>query len=432
MHLRMIHSLLLARRVPAVPYTRITTHARFNSGGSGGGGGGNVNFISEFMKSINRQIEEHPTFQKDVKLLNEKSTEVAESDTMKRAKEAVTATGKGASAVKDTVAFAATKVGEGVGAVLESTPVRVTAKVVGKVGETVAKAAEPILETKAAKTVASGINSIQNDLASKSPSAQYIEYQSPEQRQKMLEQRRKTQPRIVPVAANPEAGAAVVMAEETKWQKGWRDFYESNPLAQNLTRIGKSIEESENPTVERARDVMYRVGKWFDETEEAKCIRAFRMVDPTFRRDEFLAEAAQFVIPEILEGNLKGNLVPIKKWCNEKVFAEISASVGQQRVANLVSDCKLLDLSQVDIQKMMFLNEDKTLPVIILSFSTQEILLFRDKKSKEIKLGAEDMIDRARYVIAMTKDQCLAPDIPIDPETLGWRVISWSRAGGKF
>ncbi|KAI8609006.1 hypothetical protein BC830DRAFT_1071378, partial [Chytriomyces sp. MP71] len=379
-----------------------------------------------FIKSVNRQVAEHPTFQSDVKLLGDKSAEVAESDAMKRAKDAASAGAKGASAVKDGV------VGEGVGAVLESAPVKATAKVVGKVGETVAKAAEPILETKAAKTVASGISSIQSDLASGAPSHRYVEYQSPEVRAKLLAARRATQSISKPVAANAEAGGAVVVAQETKWAKGWREFYESNPLAQNLTRIGKSIEESENPAVERARDVMYRVGKWFDETEEAKCIRAFRMVDPSFRKDEFLAEATQFVIPEILEGNLKGNLVPIKKWCNEKVFAEISASVGQQRVANLVSDCKLLDLANVDIQKMVFLNEDKTLPVIIISFSTQEVLLFREKKTKEIKLGAEDMIDSARYVIAMTKDQCLSPDIPVDPETLGWRVISWSRAGSKF
>ncbi|KAJ3006190.1 UNVERIFIED_CONTAM: protein translocase subunit, partial [Siphonaria sp. JEL0065] len=322
-------------------------------------------------------------------------------------------------------------VGEGVGAVLDSAPVQAVGKATVIVGQTVAKAAEPILETQAAKAVAKGVGSIQQDLSSNAPNAQYIEYKTPAQRDALRQQllARRT---VKPVSANPDAGSAMVMAKETEWQKTWREFNESNPLAQNLTRLSKSFEESENPTVENIRDKWYRVKSWFDETEEAKCITAFRMVDPSFRKEEFLAEMAQFVIPEILEGNLKGNLIPIKKWCNEKVFAEISASVGQQRVANLVSDCKLLDLSQVDIKKLMFMNEDKTLPVAVISFRTQEVLMFRDKKTGEVKLGSEDTIDSATYAIAITKDQCLSPEIPIDPETLGWRVISWSRFGGKM
>ncbi|KAI9340489.1 hypothetical protein BDR26DRAFT_911686 [Obelidium mucronatum] len=401
-------------------------HVRFNSGG-----GNNVNFISEFMKSYKRQVAEHPTFQQDVKLLSDKSTEIAESDAMKRAKDAAVMGGKGASKVAETVSYAASKVGEGVNVVLDSAPVQAVGKATVIVGQTVAKAAEPILETKAAKAVAKGVGSIQQDLSSNAPNAQYIEYKTPEQRDALRQQllARRT---VKPVSANPEAGSAMVMAQETQWQKKWREFNESNPLAQNLTRLSKDFEESENPTVESIRDKWYRVKSWFDETEEAKCITAFRMVDPGFRKEEFLAEMAQFVIPEILEGNLKGNLVPIKKWCNEKVFAEISASVGQQRVANLVSDCKLLDLNQVDIKKLMFLNEDKTLPVAVITFRTQEVLMFRDKKTGEIKLGSEDTIDSAVYAIAITKDQCLSPEIPIDPETLGWRVISWSRSGGKF
>ncbi|KAJ3062348.1 protein translocase subunit [Podochytrium sp. JEL0797] len=407
---------------------RPTTHhlqQRFNSGGN------NVNFVSEFVKSIQRQVAEHPTFNENVKQLSDKSTEINESDAMKAAKGAAVAGGKGAQAVAETVSAAATLVGQGVGAVVNSAPAQAVGKATVVVGKTIAKAAEPILDTQAAKAVGRGAKSIQNDLSSNAPNAQYIEYTAPEHRDALRQQllARKT---VKPVALNPDAGSAVVMAQETASQKKWREFYESNPLAQNMTRMSKAIEESENPTVESVRDTWYRVKSWFDETEEAKCISAFRMVDPGFRKEEFLAEMAQFVIPEILEGNLKGNLIPIKKWCNEKVFAELSASITQQRASNLVSDCKLLDLNSVDIKKLMFLNEDKTLPVVIITFRTHEILMFRDKKTGEIKLGGEDTIDSANYAMAMTKDQCLSPEFPVDPETLGWRVITWNRSGGSF
>ncbi|ORY45668.1 hypothetical protein BCR33DRAFT_765459 [Rhizoclosmatium globosum] len=400
---------------------------RFNSSNNN-----NVNFISEFVKSVQRQVAEHPTFKEDVKLLSDKSTEIAESDAVKKAKDAAVLSGKGASKVAETVSHAAAAVGSQVNKVLESAPAQAVGRATVAVGQTVAAAAAPVLETKAAKAVAKNIESIQNDLAKGTANAQFIEYKSAEERQHLRNLQLEQRKHIKPVAANPDAGAAVVIAQETEWQKKWRTFNESNPIAQKLSGLSKSFEESENPAVESVRDTWYKVKSWFDETEEAKCISAFRLVDPSFRKEEFLAEMAQFVIPEILEGNLKGNLAPIKKWCNEKVFAEISAVIGQQRIANLVSDCKLLDLSQVDIKKLMFLNEDKTLPVIVITFRTQEVLMFRDKKSKEIKLGGEDMIDTAAYAIALTKDQCLSPEIPVDPETLGWRVISWSRSGGKF
>ncbi|KAJ3207266.1 protein translocase subunit [Entophlyctis luteolus] len=377
------------------------------------------------MASVKRQVAEHPTFQQDVKLLSDKTNELNSSDSLRRAKEAV-------SVGSSVVGIAAQKVGEGVGAVLDSTPVKAAGHVVGAINATVVKAAEPILDTKAAKAVASGVSSIQNDLASKAPNAQYIEYRTAEERESLKKKhfmRKAAQPVTF---ADPEAGGAVVVAQESAWVKSWREFNEKNPLAQNLAKVSKAIEESDNPVIETARDVWYKVGRFFDETEEAKCIAAFRMIDPTFRKEEFLAEAAQFVIPEILEGNLTGDLAPIKKWCNEKVFAEISASVGQQRVANLVSACKLIDLSQVDIKKLMFLNDDKTLPVVVLTFRTQEVLKFVDKKTGEVKLGSDDTLDTANYAVAMTKDQCLAVDFPVDPETGGWRVISWTRMGGKF
>lgn len=69
----------------------------------------------------------------------------------------------------------------------------------------------------------------------------------------------------------------------------------------------------------------------------------------------------------------------------------------------------------------MTLLED-TLPVILVGFRTDEVLIYRNKKG-EIKLGREDAIQRTNYVIAFTKLQILEPDAPINPSTNGWTMI---------
>ncbi|KAJ3302417.1 protein translocase subunit [Blyttiomyces sp. JEL0837] len=424
----------------SLTFTRLTQSRLYNTnkneggnnggggGGGGGSGGGNVNFFSEFMRSFRRQVEENKEFQQNVKLLSDKTTEIAESDTMKRAKDAMSKGAEGTSKVVQGISAVAGKVGEGVGVVLESTPVKKTVEVVGKVGETVQKVAvDPLLETKTAKTIATGIHHIQKDLSSNSPA---LEYRPKEIRERERAQQASSSSSARATLPNPEAGGSVVLAKESKWQQAWREFQETNPVAVRFSSLAKSIEESENPVVERVREAWYRVSSVMDETEEARCVKSFREVEPGFRRESFLKEASDYIIPEILEAHLKGDLNVIRTWCSEKVYAELAASVELQRTAGLVSDCKLLDLSRVDIRKFMFLEDQ--FPVIILSFATQELLLFRDRKTGEVKLGSEDHIDSAFYSVALTKTLLVDPEAKFDPATNGWKVITWSRAAGGF
>jgi hypothetical protein len=148
----------------------------------------------------------------------------------------------------------------------------------------------------------------------------------------------------------------------------------------------------------------------------------------------------------------------------QKVVAELSASLELQKQAGLVSASKLLDLRRVEIKKFVFLAED-TIPVIVMSFGTQEILLFKDRKTGEIKLGKEDAIDSPFYAVAFTKEAFLSQPQTAEAEaeaegserkaegdsegessgasgqkkvdakkkdgssvTGGWKVITWSRS----
>jgi import inner membrane translocase subunit TIM44 len=180
------------------------------------------------------------------------------------------------------------------------------------------------LETKAAKTIAKGVESIQKDLASNSAS-RYLEYKPKAERERIRRERLRSMPASArPVLPNAEAGGSVVMVKESKWSESIRKFQEKNPLVVGFSNLSKKLEETDSPMLERARDVWYRMASVFDETEEAKCIKAFKEVDPSFQKDIFLREATEFIIPELLEAHLKGDLLTLREWCSEKVRFEPS------------------------------------------------------------------------------------------------------------
>jgi hypothetical protein len=65
---------------------------------------------------------------------------------------------------------------------------------------------------------------------------------------------------------------------------------------------------------------------------------------------------------------------------------------------------------------------ENNVPVFIISFNTQEVLLFRNAKTGEIAVGAEDKVEQCSYVAAITR-----VEEELDNElTGGWKVIDAS------
>lgn len=61
------------------------------------------------------------------------------------------------------------------------------------------------------------------------------------------------------------------------------------------------------------------IGSFFEESDQAQAIRAFQAIDPTFNLDKFLVEARTYIIPEVMEAYLKGDVETLKLWCSEAV-----------------------------------------------------------------------------------------------------------------
>lgn len=83
----------------------------------------------------------------------------------------------------------------------------------------------------------------------------------------------------------------------------------------------------------------------------------------------------------------------------------------------LVSDSKVLDIRQVDISTGKILENE--LPVFVITFATQEMLLFRNAKTREVVVGAEDRVEQCHYAAVVTR-----VEEELDNElTGGWKVI---------
>lgn len=378
-----------------------------------------INVFAEFVNSIRRQIEENKEFQQSVKQLSAETTKITESDMMQAAAKAAQKSAKSTSKLAQQVKSTAEKV-------VESPSFKKSVESVSHAAEqvstTVAKVAEPIIEAPVVKNIRRDIMSGQTE------NPRYMEYKPKEVREKERAERiaeaRASNPFgndcSRPVSANPDAGAAVVQHKESKWSEAWKSFKENNPLTKTLLQAHRKIEESDSPFMDRVRGIMYTVQGAFEETEQAQVVKAIQTVEPGFSIDKFLREATRWMIPDIMETYLRSDRIGLKDWVNDVAYSILDDGIKAQETSGLRSDCKLLDLRNVELAQAKLL--ENGIPVLVLTFRTQEILVFRDRLTRAIRLGSEDQIMHAAYAIVMTKDQVLDPSIQVNPRTSGWRV----------
>ena len=94
----------------------------------------------------------------------------------------------------------------------------------------------------------------------------------------------------------------------------------------------------------------------------------------------------------------------------------------------LISDSKVLDIRQVDITTAKMLESNGVeIPVFVVTFATQEVLLFRNAKSGEVAVGAEDRVEQCTYAAVLTRvEEELADEL-----TGGWKVVEMARRSAR-
>ena len=227
-----------------------------------------------------------------------------------------------------------------------------------------------------------------------------------------------------PVREDPNAGGQLVVAPESKSKRAWQDFKENNSFMRRLGEWNMAYQESEHPFIERLRGVTSTVSSWFEENETAQVVRSFKSLDPSFTLANFTVELREYVLPELLDAYHAGQGGLLRQWCGEATYNVLMATIDPYMQRGLIPEGRILDLSNIEILQGKMLETGPT-PVLVISFSTQELMYFKDPRSGEVKAGNVDQANLCRYAVVMTR----VPSELDNELTGGWKVLELARRG---
>ncbi|TFY72009.1 hypothetical protein EVG20_g993 [Dentipellis fragilis] len=390
-----------------------------------------------FVDVLKDELRKNRELQDNVKQLQGDVDKLQDSEAMKKAREAYERA-RLASSIKENPRLRAAaeelrktgvKVGDAVSEALksmeESEIARAISRATASISSTISTTTEPIRNTAAYKALSETLIDALDD----SGTAKHAGFEEKEARRKRRALRLakagkegRIQHRVV---ANPDAGSAVVLHALSPRQERWQKLKETNPVLQYFSSLRQAYDESENPVVSSLRSVTSTVGSWFDENETAQVLRMMKTLDPAFTMESFERELREYIVPEVVDAYLTADQEAMKAWCSEATYNVLWATMEQYLRQGLVSDSKVLDIRQVDVSAGKFL--ENNVPVFIITFATQEVLLFRNVATGEIAVGAEDRVEQCHYAAVITKIE-----EELDNElTGGWKVVEMARRSAR-
>ncbi|SPO31079.1 related to TIM44 - mitochondrial inner membrane import receptor subunit [Ustilago trichophora] len=224
------------------------------------------------------------------------------------------------------------------------------------------------------------------------------------------------------IVENPTA-TSLVLAPEPAYRAAWSNFKSSNPLFRRLSDLSEAYHESENPVVERVRSVTDWFGSLFDENDFVRVTRSLKTLDPSFNLESFQRDLREYIVPEIIDSYHTAARHLLRQWCGEATFNLLMATIDPYVSKGYIPEGRLLDLKQVEILQAKIL--DNNVPVLVVSFTTQELMFFKDPKTGDVKAGNDSQPDLCRYAMVLTR-----VEDELDNEiTGGWKVVELARRG---
>lgn len=375
-----------------------------------------------FTETLQSEFKASKEWNESTKELSGSIHDFTQNPNVQRARSAYTRAAEAASTTTGKVVLGtAGAIGKGAAWTWDTPVAKVIRKGASAVGSGVEQATRPLRETKAYKDV--------KDTIDDGASQRYGGWVEKEERRKKRSERDLKQGYKTPEVheEDPNAGTNVTIHKDSAWKESWKNFRENNPAMQRLFSFGDTYRQSENPLIQTARSVSDRIAGFFAENETAMVIKKFREMDPSFQVEPFLNEMRSYILPEVLEAYVKGDVEVLKAWLSAAQFQVYHALMQQYTTAGLKSDGKILDIRNVDILSARMLDPGE-IPVFVLMARTQEVHVYRNAKSGELAAGMEDKVQQVTYAIGVTR----IPEEVSNPETRGWRLIELQKSARDY
>ncbi|EMD91581.1 hypothetical protein COCHEDRAFT_1021509, partial [Bipolaris maydis C5] len=316
-------------------------------------------------------------------------------------------------------------VGQGAAWTWDTMPVKGVRAAARVTGSGIEYATRPVRQTKAFQAVKETI-----DDGSSSRYGGWVEKEERRKRRELreLNELKRTGGKALgPMEEDPNAGTNVTLHKDAKYKEVWREWKDNSKLAQGFFNMKAVYRESDNPLIETARSISDRITGFFAENETAMVIKKFREMDPNFQMESFLTEMREYILPEVLDAYVKGDVAVLKEWLSAAQYSVYAALMQQYQAAGLKSDGKIVDIRGVDVLNAKLL-EPGEIPVFILTCRTQEVHVYRNAKSGELASGMDDKVQQVTYAIGVTR----IPEDVNNPETRGWRLIELQKSARDY
>ncbi|KAL9106748.1 MAG: hypothetical protein Q9227_008247 [Pyrenula ochraceoflavens] len=378
-----------------------------------------------FTETLRSEFKASKEWHESTKALASSAHQFTENESVKRARAAYSAA-SGAATTRTSGALKATgkALGQGAAWTWDTSVIKGIRGGVNATGRGIEKATRPVRETKAFQSLKDTV-----DDGSSSRYGGWVE-KDERRKQKELRESRALKPENKhpeKMEEDPDAGTNVTLHKDAAWKESWNSFRDSSKLMQSLFSLKSTYNESENPLISTARSISDRVAGFFAENETAMVIKKFREMDPNFQTEAFLREVREYMLPEVLDAYVKGDVETLKLWLSAAQFQVYSALAQQYTNAGLKSDGRILDIRNVDILNARML-EPGEIPVFIITCRTQEVHVYRNAKTNELAAGMEDKVQLVTYAIGMTR----LPEEVNNLETRGWRMIELQKAARDY
>ncbi|KAJ5691338.1 Mitochondrial import inner membrane translocase subunit tim44 [Penicillium malachiteum] len=376
-----------------------------------------------FRDTLQTEFKASKEWNESTKALASSAHQFSENENIKRAREAYQAA-SGAATTRTGAALKSTGevIGKGASWTWNTPVVKGVRKGVNATGAGLEKATRPVRETEAYKSVKDAI-----DDGSSSRYGGWIEKEERRKRREQWEAKAGSKPKLERMEEDPEAGTNITLHKDAAWKESWRTFRDSNPMMQKLFTAREVYEESENPLISTARSITDRIGGFFAENETAQVVKKFREIDPNFQMEEFLRELREYMLPEVLDAYVKGDIETLKLWLSDAQYSVYAALSKQYTTAGLRSDGRILDVRGVDVSHARLLDPGD-IPVFVVTCRAQEVHVYRNVKTGKLAAGMEDKVQLVTYAIGMTR----IPEEVNNPETRGWRLIELQKAARDY
>lgn len=384
-----------------------------------------------FTDTLKTEFKASKEWNESTKALASGMNDFTQNPTVKKARSTYSqVTDAATSKTADVLKTTGKALGHGAAWTWDTPVVKGVRKTVNIAGQGVAMATKPIRETEAYKSVAGNIKQTIDD----GSSSRYGGWAEKEERRRKRElrelnelQRAGGKRTTGPMEEDPNAGTNVTLHKDAKWKESWLHFRDSSRVMQSYFNLKSAYQESENPLISTARSISDRFTGFFAENETAMVIKKFREMDPNFQLEPFLTEMREYILPEVLDAYVKGDVETLKLWLSAAQYQVYAALMQQYTTAGLKSDGRILDIRNVDILSARML-EPGEIPVFIITCRTQEVHVYKNAKTNELAAGMDDKVQQVTYAIGVTR----IPEDVNNPETRGWRMIELQKSARDY